>query len=57
MDTAKQDQNNRVAKANCDDVWGSYDGKVMNCDEYPPKTTKEGAVAAQDLQQGDQLCT
>jgi hypothetical protein len=44
MDTSKQDANNRVAKANCDDVWGGYDGQVMNCDEYPFKATQEGAT-------------
>lgn len=44
MDTKKQDENNRLAKATCIDVWGSYEGQVMNCDEYPFKATKEGAA-------------
>jgi hypothetical protein len=33
----------RAANLICDDVWGSYDGDILNCDEYPFATTREGA--------------
>lgn len=43
-DTARQNRNNAAAKATCLSYYGSYDGTVLNCDEYPFKTTLEGAA-------------
>ncbi|MFD4190812.1 NucA/NucB deoxyribonuclease domain-containing protein [Amycolatopsis thermoflava] len=39
-----QDANNRAARKTCDEVWGPYDGTLLNCDEYPFATTQEGAA-------------
>lgn len=43
-DTARQNRNTTAAKSTCLSVHGPYDGTVLNCDEYPFKTTLEGAA-------------
>jgi hypothetical protein len=45
-------ENNRTAAKNiCTDVWGSYDGTLLNCDEFPFASTQEGAASVTDVQQ------
>ncbi|MGJ7907730.1 NucA/NucB deoxyribonuclease domain-containing protein [Actinopolyspora sp. H202] len=44
MDKEQKEANNRAAIRTCKDVWGSYDGQLMNCDEYPFASTEEGAA-------------
>ncbi|MFD2422412.1 NucA/NucB deoxyribonuclease domain-containing protein [Amycolatopsis pigmentata] len=44
LNTATQDANNAAARKTCDDVWGPYDGTLLNCDEYPFASTQEGAA-------------
>jgi hypothetical protein len=39
----QQNINNNAAMKTCKDVWGSYNGTLLNCDEFPFKTTYEGA--------------
>lgn len=43
-DTARQSRNTAAAKATCLSYYGTYNGTVLNCDEYPFKTTLEGAA-------------
>ncbi|MFD2415537.1 NucA/NucB deoxyribonuclease domain-containing protein [Amycolatopsis pigmentata] len=44
LNTATQDANNAAARKTCDNVWVPYDGKLLNCDEYPFASTEEGAA-------------
>jgi hypothetical protein len=42
--TTQQAANNTAAVNTCISVWGQYNGSLLNCDEYPFKTTYEGAA-------------
>ncbi|MFJ4478690.1 FG-GAP-like repeat-containing protein [Streptomyces xanthochromogenes] len=44
LDPARVDANRAAANATCNDVWGSYDGYKLNCDEYPFASTYEGSA-------------
>lgn len=41
----QQNANNTAAIKTCVDVWGVYDGNLLNCDEFPFASTYEGAAA------------
>lgn len=44
VNTAQQQANRDAAAATCKDVWNTYDGTKLNCDEYPFSSTVEGAA-------------
>lgn len=44
LDSGRQTANNDAAVKTCKDVWGPYDGNLLNCDEYPFASTQEGAA-------------
>ncbi|MEV2279140.1 NucA/NucB deoxyribonuclease domain-containing protein [Nocardiopsis sp. NPDC049922] len=48
IDRPRQDENRDIAVATCDDIWGEYDGSLLNCDEYPFSSTYEGAATGDD---------
>ncbi|WP_157983505.1 NucA/NucB deoxyribonuclease domain-containing protein [Nocardiopsis sp. TNDT3] len=43
INRARQDDNRDTAVENCENVWGDYNGTLLNCDEYPFSSTYEGA--------------
>ncbi|MCX3061162.1 NucA/NucB deoxyribonuclease domain-containing protein [Streptomyces beihaiensis] len=44
----KQDANRKKSIAECEKVWGKYDGTDLQCDEYPFASTKEGSTKGDD---------
>jgi hypothetical protein len=44
IDSVRQDANRKAANDVCDAVWGTHDGSVVNCDEFPFASTYEGAA-------------
>lgn len=48
LDTTVRDENRAQVRRTCRDVWGDYDGALLNCDEYPFASTYEGAASGDD---------
>ncbi|MEV6525792.1 NucA/NucB deoxyribonuclease domain-containing protein [Longispora sp. NPDC051575] len=53
MSPTLKDKNGTESKKVCLDVWGTYDGNIQNCDEYPFATTYEGAYTDVILHPGN----